>query len=38
MKDGQGPSPLFAIELLKTSNDSDFIYSVKPENFVKMII
>ena len=38
IKEGISPPPLFSIELLKTNNDSDFIYSVKPENFVKMII
>ena len=39
LKDGMGPPPLFAIvELLKTSNDTWFLFSVKPEDFVKMII
>lgn len=30
--------PLFIIDLIKTQNDEDFLYSVQPMNYIKMII
>lgn len=28
---------MFTIDLIKTNNDEEFVYSVKPENFSRMI-
>ena len=35
---GKIPKPLFTIDLIKTNNDEEFVYSVKTSNFVKMIV
>lgn len=37
LKDSPTP-PLFSIDLIKTLHDEEFLYSVQPMNFVKMII